>query len=183
MSGNIKATQPSMHIKASRNLRHSDNLRSTKRASDKEPDQRKRQKKSQKEYFDIGKKHDSILEEIRALGGDEQDLELIGNSDTSSENEQLITRTSSQDKSFENELVTVASKLGFLVAPKMGPFNSKPSRLANDKEAREKQDGRKSIPLAMPKHLPESVPEPALEFAPETTRTSFPGGLVSVNTP
>jgi ribosome biogenesis protein MAK21 len=59
----------------------------------------------------------TLLDEIRALGGDESDLELVANIDSDAEDRQRPAGKSSTDaevdEAFKNELTNFASSLGF----------------------------------------------------------------------
>lgn len=57
----------------------------------------------------------ALLKEIRELGGDEKDMELIGNIESDSDEEVQVTRGTEEepDQAFKNELAEFASALGF----------------------------------------------------------------------
>lgn len=56
---------------------------------------------------------DALLEEIRALGGDEKDLELVGDIDSEEEDLEGNNTGTKPDKGFQAELAQFASGLGF----------------------------------------------------------------------
>ncbi|KAK3984286.1 putative ribosome biogenesis protein [Cladorrhinum sp. PSN332] len=84
------------------------------------PDSKRRQTKTQNEQHQKGGKKDKqsvLLDEILALGGDEDDLELVANVDSdneeSSEPKPKPSQETAVDESLWNELAQFASALGF----------------------------------------------------------------------
>lgn len=89
-----------------------------------------------------------MLEEIRALGGDDGDLHLVAEPG-SSESEELGDETACYDQALETELTRMAQELGFKT-PHRGPKLMAPSKHAEDKAS------PTSRSLTSPSEVPQS---------------------------
>ncbi|KAH8645483.1 CBF/Mak21 family-domain-containing protein [Xylariales sp. PMI_506] len=76
-----------------------------------------------------------LLEEIKALGGDEKDLELVGDIESEDETFGDASNTTQLDKSFQAELAKFASALGF--------EKVQPEELEEEEEDAEGEEGGK----------------------------------------
>lgn len=119
--------------KIDQNLNGNDHKRKKPPTHDVSSQDRKRQRNSSNgppKSAPKGEK-DSLLDEIRALGGDEEDLKLIGDIDSSDE-ELVMDDKKPVDKSLKDELAAFSKQLGF--------SNYQPSEASEEEQDRAEKD-------------------------------------------